>query len=137
MPSPDLAAFDSTAKIGRLDLARIPTAKIGKLDLARIPVSTGDDVVETASKIRETLGFDIDERRRLPTWTDALRQADEAGILVMVSSVVGSNNRRKLRPEGFRGFALADPHAQNDVEVSRAVFTFQNSFRPADPIWYP
>lgn len=46
------------------------------------------------------------------TWTDALRRfielADDAGVLVMVSGVVGSNNYRKLDPDEFRGFALAD-----------------------------
>jgi Zn-dependent peptidase ImmA (M78 family) len=46
------------------------------------------------------------------TWTDALRrfieQADALGVLVMVNGVVGSNNRRKLDPQEFRGFALAD-----------------------------
>jgi Zn-dependent peptidase ImmA (M78 family) len=65
--------------------------------------------------MREALGFDIEARRRMPTWTDALRrfneQADALGVLVMVSGVVGSNNRRKLDPEEFRGFALADPLA--------------------------
>ncbi|MFH1419664.1 MAG: ImmA/IrrE family metallo-endopeptidase [Planctomycetota bacterium] len=70
------------------------------------------DVVRTAALIRHALGFDIDERRAIPTWTDALRrfieQADAAGVLVMVSGVVGSNNRRKLDPQEFRGFALAD-----------------------------
>ena len=70
------------------------------------------DVVRTAAMIRHALGFDLDERRQMPTWTDALRrfieQADALGVLVMVSGVVGSNNRRKLDPQEFRGFALAD-----------------------------
>jgi Zn-dependent peptidase ImmA (M78 family) len=78
-------------------------------------VSLASDIEETASRIRGALGFDLEERRRMPTWTDALRrfigQADELGVLVMVSGVVGSNNRRKLDPEEFRGFALADPLA--------------------------
>jgi Zn-dependent peptidase ImmA (M78 family) len=70
------------------------------------------DVVATADRIRHALGLDLDERQRIPTWTDALRrfieQADALGVLVMVSGVVGSNNRRKLDPQEFRGFALAD-----------------------------
>ncbi len=61
------------------------------------------------------LGFDLAARRECPTWTDALRlfvrQADEAGVLVMVSGVVISNNRRRLDPAEFRGFALSDPLA--------------------------
>jgi len=75
----------------------------------------GDDVVRSAATIREALGFDVAARRRMSTWTDALRlfiqQADEVGVLVMVSGVVGSNNHRKLDPTEFRGFALADPLA--------------------------
>jgi Zn-dependent peptidase ImmA (M78 family)/transcriptional regulator with XRE-family HTH domain len=74
-----------------------------------------DDLVQAAAAIREALGFDLDARRQMPTWTDALRrfieQADALGVLVMVSGVVGSNNRRKLDPTEFRGFALADPLA--------------------------
>ena len=74
-----------------------------------------DPVERVAADIRHTLGFDLEERRRLGTWTEALRrfiaQADDAGILVMVSGVVGSNTRRKLDPAEFRGFALADPLA--------------------------
>lgn len=69
-------------------------------------------VETTAASIRHALGFDIEERRRIPTWTDALRRfierADTLGVLVMVNGVVGSNNRRKLDPQEFRGFALAD-----------------------------
>lgn len=74
-----------------------------------------DDVVATAAAMRRALGLDLQERRQLPTWTEALRrfieQADGLGVLVMVSGVVGSNNRRKLDPQEFRGFALADPLA--------------------------
>ncbi|MFQ5505192.1 MAG: ImmA/IrrE family metallo-endopeptidase [Planctomycetota bacterium] len=72
----------------------------------------GADVEATANGIRDALGLDLEERRRFPTWTDALRrfieQADEAGILVMVSGVVLNNNRRHLDPGEFRGFAIAD-----------------------------
>lgn len=74
-----------------------------------------DDVVRAPAVIREALGFDLEARRRMSTWSDALRQfieqADSLGVLVMVSGVVGSNNRRKLDPTEFRGFALADPLA--------------------------
>lgn len=70
------------------------------------------DIGETAGRMRAALGFSIEKRRRIPTWTDALRrfieQADLLGVLVMVSGVVGSNNRRKLDPAEFRGFALSD-----------------------------
>jgi Zn-dependent peptidase ImmA (M78 family) len=78
-------------------------------------VNRSDDIVATADRIREALGFSIDQRRRLRTWMEALRtfirQADELGVLVMVSGVVGSNTRRKLDPDEFRGFALVDPFA--------------------------
>jgi Zn-dependent peptidase ImmA (M78 family)/transcriptional regulator with XRE-family HTH domain len=74
-----------------------------------------DDDVGTAERIRKALGFDLEERSQLSTWTDALRrfieQADALGVLVMASAVVGSNNRRKLDPVEFRGFALSDPLA--------------------------
>ena len=75
-------------------------------------VSVGDDVEATAAAMREALGFDLEERRDLPTWLDALRRfielVDKAGVLVMISGVVGSNTHRKLDPQEFRGFALAD-----------------------------
>lgn len=65
-----------------------------------------------AQRLRERLGLSTEARRQLPTWTDALRQliakAEDAGVMVMVSSVVGSNSHRKLDVGEFRGFALAD-----------------------------
>ena len=82
-----------------------PVAFVGSVNLT-------NDVEATATTIRNALGFGVEERSRMPTWTDALRsfieQADALGVLVMVNGVVGSNNRRKLDPQEFRGFALAD-----------------------------
>lgn len=71
-----------------------------------------DDVVRTAECIRHTLDLSVAARSQLPNWTEALRQliakAEEAGVLVMASSIVGSNSHRKLDVEEFRGFALVD-----------------------------
>ena len=68
-----------------------------------------------AHRLRQTLGLSAEARRKLPTWTDALRQliaqAEDAGLMVMVSSVVGSNSHRLLDVGEFRGFALADRFA--------------------------
>lgn len=70
---------------------------------------------EAASLISRSLGFDLEARRACPTWADALRrfleQADQLGVLAMVSGVVLNNNRRHLDPEEFRGFAMVDPWA--------------------------
>jgi len=75
-------------------------------------VTLNSNIESTASAMRHALGFDIEERRRIPTWADALRlfisRADEAGIMVMCSGVVLNNNTRPLEPEEFRGFALVD-----------------------------
>lgn len=74
-----------------------------------------DDVVETAAKMRNALGIDSDEWVSIASWKGALRhlmaQADARGVLVMFSRVAGSDNRRRLDPQEFRGFALADPWA--------------------------
>ncbi|MCX5977613.1 MAG: XRE family transcriptional regulator [Coprothermobacterota bacterium] len=78
---------------------------VGAADLA-------NDVETVATRIRHALDFDLDARRQLRTWVEALRrfieQADSSGVLVMVNGVVGSNTHRKLDPDEFRGFALSD-----------------------------
>lgn len=77
--------------------------------------SLDDRPQDVAARMAETLGFDVADRAACRTWEEALRlfiaQADVAGVLVMVSGVVLSNNRRALDPEEFRGFALADRRA--------------------------
>lgn len=69
------------------------------------------------------IGDDIRRRLELPSPTakDAksagehlnilVRQAEQAGIIVLQSGHVGSNTRRTLSVEEFRGFALADAYA--------------------------
>lgn len=70
---------------------------------------------QVAAGMARALGFDLEARAACRTWEEALRlfveQADRIGVLVMVSGVVLSNSRRKLDPEEFRGFALADRRA--------------------------
>lgn len=74
-----------------------------------------DQPEQVAGEMRQILGLSVAERRTLSTWTDALRQliskSEDAGILVMTSSIVGSNSRRTLDAAEFRGFALVDDRA--------------------------
>jgi Zn-dependent peptidase ImmA (M78 family)/transcriptional regulator with XRE-family HTH domain len=84
-----------------------------------------------ANSISETLALSL-EARKGTTKDSVLRyltdQAEEAGIWVMRSGKVGSNTRRILDVEEFRGFALSDPIAPlvfiNAADVSAAqIFT--------------
>ena len=76
-------------------------------------VTTSAPVIDAATVVRRTLRFEVNERGA--TWSEALRtlieHAEEVGVLVMVSGVVGNNTHRKLDPHEFRGFALVDPLA--------------------------
>jgi len=130
VPIPDFRRIDG-AHVGRaspnlLDMIyvcqqrqewyRDHARSIGEEPLAFVGSATvADDVVPTAARIRGALAFDLDERRQLPTWTEALHrfidQGDRLGVLVMCSGVVLNNNRRRLDPEEFRGFAISDPLA--------------------------
>jgi Zn-dependent peptidase ImmA (M78 family) len=78
---------------------------VGSLTVATPPA-------EAAAQMRRMLGFSVEERRACSTWTEALRrfieQADQIGVMVMVSGVVLNNNTRSLDPQEFRGFALSD-----------------------------
>jgi Zn-dependent peptidase ImmA (M78 family) len=109
-PSPDLLEtifqcqqrqewYRDFAQLTRED----PVAFVGSL-------GTGTSIGEAARVMRETLAFEVDQRGG--SWGEALRllseRAEESGVLVMVSGVVGSNTHRKLDPREFRGFALVD-----------------------------
>lgn len=75
----------------------------------------GDAPEQAAADLRDMLGFGLAQRAEFSNWSLALTglisHAEDAGVLVMVSGVVGSNTHRKLNPDEFRGFALADPLA--------------------------
>ena len=74
--------------------------------------SLNDDPNTIAAEISKVVRFDLEERRSIPTWTQALSrfidQVERIGVLVMVNGVVGNNTHRPLDPEEFRGFALVD-----------------------------
>jgi Zn-dependent peptidase ImmA (M78 family) len=82
-----------------------PLAFVGSASLT-------SEITATAAAMRHALGFELDARAQVGTWTEALRlfidQADELGVLVMVNGIVGNNTSRKLDPEEFRGFAISD-----------------------------
>jgi Zn-dependent peptidase ImmA (M78 family) len=78
-------------------------------------VNVATPIDAAAHQISEALDWTADRRRRARTWSDALAElrdrAESAGVLVMINGVVGANTHRKLKPEEFRGFALADSFA--------------------------
>lgn len=111
-PSPDLLETTYICE-QRQEWYRDFARRTGEDPLPFVGSLTVDiDVVTAAVRIRHALDFDVERRRDLPTWTDALREfiahADALGILVMCSGIVGSNTHRKLDPQEFRGFAMAD-----------------------------
>ena len=78
------------------DFARLE----GEDPLSFVGSATSATVVEAAAEsMRATLGLDLEERRALPTWTEALRRfierADALGVLVMTNGIVGNNTHRE------------------------------------------
>ncbi len=70
------------------------------------------DPTTAARRFAREVGLGVESRSGASTWEDALRDArrmlEAVGVLVMVNGVVGNNTRRRLDPDEFIGFALAD-----------------------------
>ena len=77
-----------------------------------LPTSAVDDI---AGHMRTLLDWKAESRSNCRTTDAALtwlrEHAEAAGVLVSISGIVGSDTRRKLDPQEFRGFALVDPYA--------------------------
>jgi Zn-dependent peptidase ImmA (M78 family) len=75
-------------------------------------LTTATGVGVAAARIQEELHFGVEDRRDMRSWSEALREfaerTEDAGILVMISGIVGSNTHRTLDPDEFGGFALVD-----------------------------
>ena len=112
-PSPDL--LDTIYQCEQRQEWYRDFAQVNREDPVKLvgSLTTAVPVAEAAATMRVALAFDVEERGS--TWTDALRvlieHAENLGVLVMASGVVGSNTHRKLDPREFRGFALVDPLA--------------------------
>lgn len=114
-PSPDLLDTIYLCQ-QRQDWYRQNALVLGEPPLDFIGSATMEsEIVSTAAHIRQAVGFDLAARAEASTFLDALRMmidvADQSGILVMVSGIVGHNSHRPLDTAEFRGFALSDDRA--------------------------
>jgi Zn-dependent peptidase ImmA (M78 family) len=71
-----------------------------------------ESALKSAAAIRCILNFTLSQQQECKGWEEALRRlvkaVEEAGVLVMINSVVNHNNRRKLDLQEFRAFSLCD-----------------------------
>ena len=78
--------------------------------IGRFTLSSSPEII--AVDIRDTLGINDKMRRESKNWElflrDFIQRAENAGVLVLRSGIVGNNTSRPLNVEEFRGFAISD-----------------------------
>lgn len=88
------------------DLGREKLPFVGYFDLQ-------NSVEDIANDISKTLDLSLAHRNEVRNGEEYLRllmiKAEEAGVMVMRSGIVGSNTHRPLDVQEFRGFAICDP----------------------------
>lgn len=95
-----------------------PCAVVGRFTL-------NDDIKAVVADIRQSLNLPMPDKGNGDNYFDNLiAAAENVGILVMRSGIVGSNTRRKLQVSEFRGFAIYDQYAPvvfiNSADVKAA-----------------
>lgn len=113
--SPELEDVLNDARRKR-DWLRERRIETGQKPLAFVRRFSTDTPARTISEdIRSVLDLPIPTARDAKTWDEHLRilvkNAEQAGIIVLQSGYVASNTHRTLSVKEFRGFALADPYA--------------------------
>jgi Zn-dependent peptidase ImmA (M78 family)/DNA-binding XRE family transcriptional regulator len=95
--------------------------------------SLKSEPTDIAVDITQRLDISEELRKHSGSWEDFLRilvnKAEQIGILVLRSGIVGSNSHRALSPEEFRGFTISDDLAPvvfiNSADARAAqIFTF-------------
>ena len=113
-PSPDMLDL-IVEVVGKQDWYRENQESEGAVALPFVGRSAADDLPEVvAQDIRDVLG--IEEARKIASDSDDFvrelsRNAEDAGIMVMRSGVVGHDTTRPLDVDEFRGFSISDPFA--------------------------
>ena len=113
-PSPDMLDLIVDV-VGKQEWYRENQEVEGAVALPFVGRFSANDLPEAVAKdVRDVLG--VDEARNIASDSDDFvrelsRNAEDAGIMVMRSGVVGHDNTRPLDVDEFRGFSISDPVA--------------------------
>jgi Zn-dependent peptidase ImmA (M78 family) len=133
-PSPDLLAVVHQS-IRRQDWYRDYAVDNALPEVDVVGSAEGMSATEAAATMRETLGYDVAQRRG--NWNDQRRYLlhafEDLGGLTVATSMVENNTHRMLDPDEFRGFSLIDPLAplvfiNTRQTINGQIFTLAHEF---------